>query len=91
MAFVIAFRTKFPAESFVATRLPVRAPFRVTVAVLVLTGLFGVQPGPLVQLTVPLVVLLVTVGIKTTGADVMTTSCVAEFTLVPFEFEARTL
>ena len=83
MAFVIAFRTKFPAESFVATRLPVRAPLKVTVAVLVLTGLFGVQPGPLVQVTVPIVVLLVTVGIETTGPASMLTVCVVEFALLP--------
>ena len=83
MAFVRAFNTKFPLESFVATRLPVRAPLKVTVAVLVLTGLFGVQPGPVVQVTVPLVALLVTVGTKTNGASVMTTSCVAESVLLP--------
>jgi len=56
----------------------------VIVALVALTGLFGVQPGPLVQLTVPLVVLLVTVGTKTTGAAVMTTTCVEEYQLVPF-------
>ncbi len=66
-----------------AFKAAVRTPLKVTAAFEALTGLFGAQPGPLVQVTVPLVALLVTLGYKTTGADVMTASCVAEFALVP--------
>ena len=75
------FNTKGDAVSLFAVKTPFRTPVKVTVALLALTGLFGIQSGPLVQVTVPLVVLLVTVGTKTTGAAVMTTSCVAEFPL----------
>ena len=77
--------------SLFAVKTPFKTPLKVTVALLALTGLFGIQSGPLVQVTVPFVALLVTVGTKTAGADVMSTSCVAEFTLRPFEFDARTL
>ena len=82
---------KLPILSLFAVNVPTNAPVNVIAAFVSLIGLFGVQPGPLVQVSVPLVALLVTLGTKTTGAAVMTTSCVAEFTLVPFEFEARTL
>ena len=72
---------KFPVLSLLAINVPLdSAPLKVTVALVVLTGLLGDHPGPFVQVTVPLAVPFETVG---SNAAVIPTVCVAEFVLVP--------